>query len=359
MDISVIIPTFARPDKVASCITGLIGQTLEANRFEVLVGIDGGRNNPGDAHATARALHTLWPGERAGLLTVTPCDKLGQAGVRNALLEQARGETIVFLNDDMRPTPGLLAAHLHAQHKALARGTPALVIGAAPWARHLPDNLFARLIRETSMVFFYSRMDAALEAGEVEPLHDWGFRHAWLLNLSAPAKLVREAGGFTVFPSTYGYEDDEFAYRCKERFGTPVLYCPEAVAQHDHPMSPDDYLRREWQLGQSAWGFAKTAPACAQAMFGRDVTSDEELAYSRAFVERERAIADRVRETLCSMAETPVDVVADCDSPAGCVILEALYQQHLLLKRWEWRRGLLEAHCETEPNAPARNLVPA
>ncbi len=359
MDISVLIPTFNRPDKVAACARGLVAQTLDADRFEVLVGIDGGEESQEQAHEVASVLHTLWPGERSGLLTVTPCAKVGQAAVRNTLLDQARGATLVFLNDDMLPEPTLLAEHLCAQQEAASQGTPALVIGAAPWVMRQPESLFDRLIRETSMVFFYDRMDDALEAGEVDATHDWGFRHAWLLNLSAPAQLVRDAGGITVFPSTYGYEDDELAYRCCEMFGTPVRYAPGAVARHDHQLMPEDYLDRERRLGHAAWGFAQTTPVCAFAMFGRDVTSEDELSYSRAFVTREQPTADRLRATLRELAEIPDDAVADRHSPAGGVVLEALYQQHLLLKRWEWRRGLLEASDEgSTRRIPSPGLQP-
>jgi hypothetical protein len=195
-------------------------------------------------------------------------------------------------------------------------------------------------------VFFYDRMDERLDAGEVDSLYDWGFRHAWLLNLSAPAALVREVGGFTVFPVTYGYEDDEFAFRCQAAHSTPVLYEPRALARHDHRLTPGDYLAREYKLGFAAWGFAREAPACALAMFGRDIASEDELTYSREYIERERTTADRLRETLCEFAETPTDAVPDQCSPAGSVVLRALYEQHLLLKRWEWRRGLVDASAE-------------
>lgn len=346
MDASVIIPTFGRPEQVAACLVGLVEQTLDPDRYEVLVGIDGAEERPDQARATARALHTLWPTERSDRLTVIPCPKVGQASVRNTLLARARGETLVFLNDDMLPTPTLLAEHVDAQRAAVARGATALVVGAAPWVVHEPDSLFDRLIRETSMVFFYDQMNAALEAGEADPLHNWGFRHAWLLNLSAPARLVRDVGGFTVFPSTYGYEDDELAFRCREYAGTPVHYQPRAVAHHDHALSPDGYLAREYTLGRAAWGFARTTPACALAMFGRDVTDRDELTYSRAFVERERSAADRSRATLRELAETPADAVPHRRSPAASAVLDALYQQHLPLKRWEWRRGLLDASAQ-------------
>jgi hypothetical protein len=108
-------------------------------------------------------------------------------------------------------------------------------------------------------------------------------------------------------------------------------------------MEPEDYLARERKLGFAAWGFAAASPECSLAMFGRDVRSREELAYSRQFVERERAVAERLRTAFRDLANVPADAVPNREHPAGRTVMNALYQQHLLLKRWEWRSGLLEA----------------
>jgi GT2 family glycosyltransferase len=330
LDVSVLIPTCGRPDKVSACIRALAAQKLEAHRYEVLIGLDG----PDDL--TAGALRSAWPAGRSESFKLVEFSKRGQAAVRNGLLKLAVGRTLVFLNDDMLPGPGLLEAHRRAQAEREAIGRPALVIGDSPWVVHTPDRLFDRLVRETSMVFFYNVMN--LPEARAERDRDWGFRHAWLLNLSAPAALVREAGGFTVFPSTYGYEDDELAWRMSAKFGMPVLYRPEAVARHDHRMDPADYLQREYKLGFAAWGFARTTPECALAMFRRDVTSSDEVAYCRQFLERERGAAERLERSFLGLADRPASAAGD--DPA---ILNLIYEQHLLLKRWHWRRGLADA----------------
>lgn len=333
MDLSVLIPTFNRPEKVAACALALSRQTLDPDRFEVLIGIDGPER--GERETISRALRDEQAASRLRIETAA-FPKCGQASVRNRLLERARARFLLFLNDDMLPSPPCAAAHLREQQQLLQAGRPALIIGDCPWRIHQPDRLFDRLIRETSMVFFFDHMRGTGS----EPHRDWGFRHAWLLNLSAPAAMVREVGGFTAFPDTYGYEDDELAWRLKERFGTPVLYRPDAAAIHDHRYEPEEYLARERRLGHAAWGFAKAAPACACAMFARDITSPEEVAYSRAFVDRERAGVERLRESFLATAQLPSAAIDGLHAPD---LLRLIYQQHLLLKRWEWRRGHLEA----------------
>jgi GT2 family glycosyltransferase len=349
MLISVLIPSHARAAKLAGCLGALARQSLPAAEYEVLVGLDGP-----DAAAEAAAREAwVGAGGEPEALTVMACAKAGQAAVRNQLLPGARGRFLVFLNDDMVPHPGLLAAH--ARHQQV-QPRPALIIGDAPWRRYEPDRLFDRLLRETSMVFFYNLMRA-----DPDPGRDWGFRHAWMLNLSAPTDVVRAVGGLTVFPSTYGFEDDDLAFRLARRFGCPVLYRPDAVALHDHRMDPADYLARERRLGFAAHGFARVAPECARAMFGRDVSSDEELEYSRAFLEREAAAAARLEASFAGLAHLPADSIPASPAPHADRLINLIYEQHLLLKRFHWRTGLVRAATTPTPaeRAPFREPVRA
>jgi GT2 family glycosyltransferase len=334
VEVSVIIPTYGRPRKIAACVGSLAKQTLSHGTYEVLVGIDGGTT--GSGADTEHAIRGAWKEQsgEAGSLKIVQCDKVGQAAVRNRLFPEARGRLFVFLNDDMVPHAGFLEAHAAAHRDRPREIGPALILGDSPWKRHEPDRLFDRLLRETSMVFFYDQM-----RGSQDRDRDWGFRHAWMLNLSIPAAAVREVGGLTVFPSTYGYEDDDLAFRLKQRFNTPILYRPQAIAVHDHQMDPREYLERERKLGFAAWGFAAAAPEVAQAMFNRDVRSPDELEYSRLFVERERKAAERLEKSFLELADLPAAAVG----PDASRVINLIYEQHLLLKRWHWRKGLVEA----------------
>lgn len=335
MRCSVLIPTFNRPRAAAACVSALAREL--PRDAEVLVGIDG----PDDGTVASAADAWRSRGGSPDRLRVEPGPRAGQASVRNRLLPLARGRTLLFLNDDMIPAPGMIDAHLDAQDRARAERRPALVIGDSPFVVPADDRLFDRLIRETSMIFFYDRMNSpeARREREAGADRDWGFRHAWLLNLSAPAELVREAGGFTVFPSTYGYEDDELAFRLAERFGARVLYRPDARADHDHRYDPDPYLVREFKLGYAAIGFARTTPECARAMFGRDITSEAELDYARLYVANERAACARALDSFRTLARIPADAIA----PERDDLVRVIYQQHLPLKRWMWRAGLIAA----------------
>jgi GT2 family glycosyltransferase len=340
--ISVLIPTHGRAAQLGQCLAALADQDLPPDRYEVLVGLDG----PDDTvRQSALAAWSAAGGTAA--LTIVGCKKAGPGPTRNRLIERARGSIILFINDDVIPARDLLSAHASAH----AAERPAMILGAAPWKVTEPDRLFDRLIRETSMIFFYDRMTG----GRAD--HDWGFRHAWTLNLSVPADQVRAIGGFSESLGAPCFDDLEMAWRLSSGGGLPVLFRPQARAVHDHRYEPLTYLARERMLGAQAFRLAGAASRCAAAIFGRDVRSAEELAYSREFIARERTAAERLERSFESLADTPADAI---DGPHAGALLNLVYEQHLLLKRWHWRAGLLEAASSPAPerSATPRPAVP-
>jgi GT2 family glycosyltransferase len=332
LDLSILIPTFARPAKIGACVASLARQSLPLDRYEVLVGLDG--PDPASVEAVTR----VWDGPD-DQLTIDVAPHSGPSAVRNRLLARARGTSILFLNDDVVPSGTLAEVHVHEQAEAQRRGRPALIVGSAPWKRFTNECLFDRLVRETSMVFFYDTMDTP--EGLAQSMKDWGFRHAWSLNLSGPRDLILDVGGFTVFPQPfYGYEDIELAHRLAHHHAVPVLYRPGARVEHDHRMDPAEYLRREYTIGHEALTFARMRPQCAMTLFGRDVTSRDEAEYSRMFVERERTMVGRLK---ASFEQTSLLSPGLLSGESGAILRRALYEQHLPLKRWAWRAGLLDA----------------
>jgi len=333
MDVSCLIPTCGRPEKLVRCVDALAKQRPSRWRFEILIGVDGPDRGEADAVAAALAIAKIDDVP----VRVFVCDRAGPAATRSRLIDHARGTTLLFLNDDVRPEQDLVATHAAAQEELMNADHPSMVLGAAPWVIPPNDTLFDRLIRETSMVFFYDQMTGARAA---DPSHDWGFRHGWTLNLSVPADAVRKVGGFDRSLGAPCFEDLEFAWRLHDSMNMPVLYRPGAIAHHDHRYHPKDYLRREQTLGAQAWQLALASPDCARALFGRDITDEDELEYCRAFVAREQRDVAKMEEPFCALASVPAEAV---QGEHADLLIKLLYQQHLLLKRWYWRTGLLES----------------
>lgn len=342
VDISVLIPTYQRARKLAACVESLARQSGDV-RFEVIVGLDG------PDEASTRAARAAWGAERSDReLRVIECPRAGYTQVRNHLVDQARGRVMLSLNDDVIADPELVRTHWQ-EHEARRRGGQhkAIIVGSAPYVRRPRgelDSMLDRLVRETSMVFFYDAMNTPEALRDREK--DWGYRHCFGLNFSADMQSVRTVGKFLARPHMYGYDDIELGYKLSTRLGMPVLYRPEARVIHDHFYTADALLERERALGRAAWVFAEANPAFAAAAFGRDIRSPSEIAYSKEFVHRERAAAERGAATLAALEDVPSDAVNGTHAES---LLRALYEQHLLVKRWTWRSGLLEAAEESAP----------
>lgn len=242
MRCSVIIPTRAGTGGPAPrCVESLRAQL--GTDDEVIVSVDGA-----DTDVAAN---------RDPRVRVVVGASGGPAIARNRALDIARGRVVLFLNDDVVARPGLIAAHLDA-HAGRAGAGQAMVLGSAPWAVGADDRVIDRLVRETSWVFFYDRMD------NERPDRDWGFRHAWTLNLSVPRSV---AGAFDERLRYPMLDDLEWAWRVAGG-AVPVLYRPAAGVVHHHRYDAGALLRREALLGHQAFALRSINPACAAATFG-------------------------------------------------------------------------------------------
>lgn len=96
---SVIVPTHRRPELLRRALSSVLGQSCRD--FELVV-ID----DAGDAATALAAAELLRPADTFLRRAGAP----GPAGSRNAGLDLARGEWIVFLDDDDALMPGHLAA---------------------------------------------------------------------------------------------------------------------------------------------------------------------------------------------------------------------------------------------------------
>src|SRR5450631_181394 len=105
MDLSVIIPTYKRRDVLSTCLKrlGPEVQNLSLDSYEVIVTDDALADDPanGLGHDFAWVHHTCGP-------------QKGPAANRNSGAKSAKGEWLIFLDDDCLPEPSFLSAYLEA-----------------------------------------------------------------------------------------------------------------------------------------------------------------------------------------------------------------------------------------------------
>jgi GT2 family glycosyltransferase len=99
---SVVVPTFRRPELLASCLAALARQDL-LGEWEVIVSDDA--NEPAIRHQVERLTDRI---HHIRYVPVTGCH--GPAAARNAGWRLARGEIVAFTDDDCLPDSGWLAA---------------------------------------------------------------------------------------------------------------------------------------------------------------------------------------------------------------------------------------------------------
>jgi glycosyltransferase involved in cell wall biosynthesis len=200
-DVSVVVATRDRAALLEELLASLRGQTLAAERFEVVVVDDGSRDGTAallaseQRHGTLRAVST---GRR---------EAVGPAAARNAGWRAARAPVVAFTDDDCVAAPRWLEEGLVA-----CRAAPGCIVQGRtdPRADHKPR------------IPAFSRTLSVAAAG---PLYE-------TCNIFYPRPLLAQLEGFAA--GTYraaGGEDTDLAWRALER-GARVRYAPRALVHH-------------------------------------------------------------------------------------------------------------------------------
>jgi glycosyltransferase involved in cell wall biosynthesis len=197
--ITVVIPTYNRCERLARLLSALDGQDM-VPPFEVIVVSDGSTDGTVDLLRRARPDYPL---------VVVEQPNSGPATARNRGLELARGELIVFVDDDIVPAPNLLAAHAEA-HRAAGPGT--VVIGPM---LDPPDHVMSAWVRWEQRML--AKQYAALEQGKYPATS----RQFYTGNASVDKAALTAVGGFD--PRYRRAEDVELAMRLDEQGSTFVF----------------------------------------------------------------------------------------------------------------------------------------
>lgn len=213
MRVTVILPTYNRLARLKKALAGLAAQTYAD--FDLLVVSDGSTDGtddflqqpgffekPGSSPFSARAL--FQPNQ-------------GVAATRNHGLREATGELILFIDDDITPSPQLVAEHV-AWHQA--HGGDAVVMGPM---LNPPDFAMQPWV-EWEQAMLLKQYDDMVN-GRWQPTA----RQFYTGNTSLRRQHLLDAGGFDA--NFRRAEDVELAYRLAER-GLRFLFNPEAVGYH-------------------------------------------------------------------------------------------------------------------------------
>jgi serine acetyltransferase/GT2 family glycosyltransferase len=223
--LSVVIATYNRAELLVRLLGQLAEQKLAADAFEVVV-VDDGSKEPAEPYTRGRA----WP----FALQVVRQENGGAAAARHKGATVARGDVILFIDDDMFAPPALLAEHLRVHD----RDPKAVVLGRIRQDTSLKMTLFDRFHLRVLQRF----TDAVREGRQT-------FRgmNLWTGNVSMRRAHYLDVGGFDL--SLGRSEDAELGVRL-EKHGARFHVSDEAFSVHssDHT-SNDVWMTRAYKYG--------------------------------------------------------------------------------------------------------------
>ncbi len=195
---SFIVPTRDRADILKVSLPLMLSQDFDGEAFEVIVVSDGSLDD------TANVVGVLGNARLHFAELEAPS---GAAAARNRAIDMARGELLVFVDDDSLIGPGFLAAHLRHH-----RGDQAIVTGPIIDVDRIPD------LENQPRAGLFNRHWNPFPTG----------------NASVARSLVTGVGGFDEAFRQYGWEDPELFVRMAKT-GVRTVFDYRAPIYHYKP----------------------------------------------------------------------------------------------------------------------------
>ncbi len=217
--LSVVVPTRDRASVLQRCLAA-----LERERpAEVVVVDDGSTDDTPDVLGRHPWVHAVRQGGA------------GRSAAKNAGVEVASGDLVLFLDDDVIATPGLVGRH--ERHHARHPEEHEALLGRVTWAPELEITRHMRWLERGGPLFAYDQID--------DP-DDVSWRFLYTANASLKRSFLQPFD-----PALPIYEDAELGYRLSRR-GLRLRYDPDALGHHLRVETPDLTERRMDEVGRAA-----------------------------------------------------------------------------------------------------------
>ena len=207
--VSVIIPTYKRPVFLRRTLEQVLRQTYPS--FEVIV-IDQDPEHPPDVRAYLTSIRARIRYVQTDLVSLTHARNLG--------MEMARGEVILYLDDDVDLPGDVIRSHVRNYEAADVRAVAGGILNAQSHGRPEP-----------------SRCGSVTRCGRVisnfHATRRWNVSHGPGANSSFLRAQALRCGGFDEqFQGSALREDTDFCLRFLKAGGGRMVFDPEAVVFH-------------------------------------------------------------------------------------------------------------------------------
>jgi GT2 family glycosyltransferase len=226
--VSVIFPTYNRCDVVLETLLRLCSQKYPAELIQVIV-----CDNSSDGTV---AMVNMVAAEAAIEIVLIHNDERLPAIKRNQGLRAARGDIVIFLNDDVWVDETFIRAHTDAHARA---DRTVAVLGHVEQSATMEQTPFIRWYQPFAYELIRDR------GGSTVP-----FWFHWSMNLSFPRDVLLQRN--LVFHEDWaniGHEDIELGYRWSQA-GYDIIYEPAASGEHFHPHTLASACRLQTSVGK-------------------------------------------------------------------------------------------------------------
>ena len=226
---TIVVPTYGRAGQLKACLQAIARLDYPRDRFEVIV-VDDGSKQPPEAQVAEF--------KRALPVTLITQPHAGSSAARNAGVAHASGEIIAFLADDCEPG----ADWLRALSRTFVRAPGCLAGGRIVNA--LPHNPCSAA-NDRLIGFLYAHYNRDPDRAQFFTPN----------NMAMPRSQFLELGGFDSTMGSTG-EDREFCDRWLSG-GHQILYAPDAVVHHRHPLTVASFWRQQIGYGRGTYRYRR------------------------------------------------------------------------------------------------------
>lgn len=223
--ISVVVPTYNRPEALKKCLAALQQQTVAAS-WEIIVVDDGGKSaldsvvSPFQKHLNLRLIRQ---------------ENSGPATARNQGAFAAKGEYVAFVDDDCEPEKDWLKQLIPQASKGVMVGGKTI--------NKLSTNPYSE-VSQALVTFLYQYFENS----------PWYFftSNNFLLDKESFVKI----GGFDQGFRTSAGEDREFCIRWTHA-GNTMSTNERAIILHSHHQASRSFWKMHFKYGRAAFDFTK------------------------------------------------------------------------------------------------------
>lgn len=240
LPVSFIVPTRNRSAAVGRLLRRLAEHHADSPPFEAVVVDDGSTDG-----TTEILSHTQWPFR----FRLVQQHNAGAAVARNAGARAASGEVLLFLDDDVEPEPGLVAAHagVHDGRED--------IVGLGD----LPPLVSHATLFGVMLGSWWGAMQDPIR----RPGHRYSYRDMLSGHFSIRRARFEGLGGFD--ERLRCREDYELGYRALMA-GLQLQFVPQAVAWHHDSTDPARAIRRKFDEGLADVQLLQRHPALATTL---------------------------------------------------------------------------------------------